>query len=138
METVVEGNEVEIHYKVTLEDGTVVDSTDGKEPFKFIAGGDGVIEGVSKAVIGMKAGDKKILKIEPEKGYGKYDEELRAKVARDKVPAEAKVGDTLFDENSENRPWWIKELKDEYAVIDANHPLAGERLSFEMELLSVK
>lgn len=138
METVVEGSEVEIYYKVTLEDGTIVDSTDGKESFKFIAGGDGVIEGASKAVIGMKVGEKKTVKIEPEKGYGRYDEELRTKVVRDKVPAEAKVGDTLFDENIDNRPWWIKELKDEYAVIDANHPLAGKNLSFEMELLSVK
>jgi len=137
MDVVKDGTEVEILYRVKLEDGTVVDSTEERGPFKFYAGREGVIEGVGKSVIGMKVGDKRVINVTPEDGYGKYDEALRMRVALNKVPAEAKVGDTLFDGASDNRPWWITELAKDHAVIDANHPLAGKNLVFEVELVSI-
>ena len=137
MDVVKDGSEVEVLYLAKLEDGTVFDSTEEKGPFKFYAGRDGIIEGVSKSVIGMKVGDKRVVNVKPEEGYGDYDDALRMRVPLNKVPAEAKVGDTLFDEANSNRPWWITELRDDYAVIDANHPLAGKNLIFELELLSI-
>jgi len=137
MDVVKDGSEIEILYRVKLEDGTVVDSTEDRGPFKFYAGREGVVEGVNKSVIGMKVGDKRVINVTPEDGYGKYDEALRMRVPLNKVPAEAKVGDTLFDEASDNRPWWITELGGDHAVIDANHPLAGKNLVFEVELISI-
>lgn len=137
MDIVKDGSEVEILYQAKLEDGTLFDSTDERGPFKFYAGREGIIEGVSKSVIGMKVGEKRVINVAPERGYGKYDAALRMRVALNKVPAEAKVGDTLFDESNNNQPWWITELGDDHAVIDANHPLAGKKLVFEVELLSI-
>ena len=137
MDVVKDGSEVEILYSAKLEDGTVVDSTKGRGPFKFYAGREGVVEGVSKSVIGMKVGEKRVITVKPEEGYGKYDEALCMRVALNKVPAEAKVGDTLFDEGNNNQPWWITKLGDDHAVIDANHPLAGKNLVFELELVSI-
>lgn len=87
MDVVKDGSEVEILYRVKLEDGTVVDSTEERGPFKFYAGRDGVIEGVSKSVIGMKVGDKRAFSVTPEDGYGKYDEALRMRVPLNKASA---------------------------------------------------
>jgi peptidylprolyl isomerase len=137
MEVVKEGSEIEILYSAKLEDGTVVDSTNERGPFKFAAGSDGVVQGVSRAVVGMKVGDKRVINVEPKEGYGEYDDRLRFTIPRDNVPAEAKVGDTIFDEKNKNQPWLVLELRDDRALIDANHPLAGKSLTFEVELVSI-
>lgn len=142
MTQVVEGNVVSIYYQGSLDDGTVFDETEKGEPLEFIAGGEEVIEGISQAVIGMSVGDKKRVEVPPEKAYGYHDPELEQTIPRSELPEDVEVGDQLTataedEEDDEEFVVWVLELNDDEAVIDANHPLAGETLFFDIELVAV-
>ena len=89
---VAKGNEVQILYVAKLKDGTIFDTTEGRSPFKFIAGSDNILPGISNAVIGMKIGDKKLIEISSENAYGQYNKELVVKVPRTNVPEKTEVG----------------------------------------------
>lgn len=133
-----QGDRVQIHYTGRFADGDVFDSSRERDPLEFEAGSDELIRGVSMAVVGMKEGEQRTVTVPPEEGYGPRDEELLQKVPRDVLPEEVNVGDPLRAE-AENQEIqvWVRELTDEYGVIDANHPLAGHTLEFELELVAV-
>ncbi len=132
------GDRVNIHYTGQLEDGTVFDSSQDRDPLEFVAGEDEVIAGVSNAVLGMKPGESKNVELEPEEGYGARQEGLEQRVERTMLPDEAKVGDPLqATVGDHNIVVWVMEISDNHAVLDANHPLAGHRLLFDIELVSV-
>jgi peptidylprolyl isomerase len=141
MSEVAHGNIVSITYVGTLDDGTVFDETKADEPLQFTAGGEEVIVGLSDAVVGMTIGQKKHLVLTPELAYGDYDPELEQSVPRDELPEDAEVGDQLSatsdDDEDDEFPVWIVEINDKEAILDANHPLAGETLTFDIELLSI-
>jgi peptidylprolyl isomerase len=133
-----QGDRVKVHYTGRHEDGTVFDSSDGKAPLEFTAGGPEVIPGVSKAVIGMEAGQKKTVTIPPAEGYGTHDDGLVSEVPVERLPDGAKVGDRLEARGGEQTfVVWVRELDDEKAKIDANHPLAGATLVFDLELVEI-
>ena len=131
------GDTVEILYTGKLENGEIFDSTEEKEPFVFVSGSNEIISGMSKAVNGMKVGEKKVVEISPDDAYGEYREELLGKVPQNAIPEGAKVGDPLSDADNEGQVYWVREITDEHVVIDGNHPLAGKALTFELEVLSV-
>jgi FKBP-type peptidyl-prolyl cis-trans isomerase 2 len=131
------GDTVEILYTGKLEDGEIFDSTEEKEPFVFISGGKEVISGMSKAVNGMKVGEKKVVDISPDDAYGEYRDELLGKVPQDVVPEGAKIGDPLSDAENEGQVYYVRELTAEHVIIDGNHPLAGKVLTFDIEVLSI-
>lgn len=131
------GDTVEILYTGKLDNGEVFDSTEEKEPFVFVSGSEEVIAGMSNAVIGMKAGEKKLVDISPDDAYGEYREELLGKVPQDALPEGAKVGDPLSDAENEGQVYWVREVTGEHVVIDGNHPLAGKVLTFDIEVLSI-
>lgn len=141
MASVVAGDMVTISYRGTLDDGSVFDESTPDEPLRFVAGGEEVIEGLTNAVIGMTVGEKKRVVIEPDQAYGDYDDELEQTVERSELPEDAEVGDqltaTAVDNDDEEFPVWVVELNETEAVLDANHPLAGETLIFEIELLGI-
>lgn len=141
MASVVAGDMVTISYRGTLDDGSVFDESTPDEPLRFVAGGEEVIEGLTNAVIGMSVGEKKRIVIEPDQAYGDYDEELEQTVERSELPEDAEVGDQLtatsVEDEDEEFPVWVVELNETEAVLDANHPLAGETLIFEIELLGI-
>jgi len=141
MASVVAGDMVTISYRGTLDDGSVFDESTPDEPLRFVAGGEEVIEGLTNAVIGMTVGEKKRIVIEPDQAYGDYDDELEQTVERSELPEDAEVGDqltaTAVDNDEEEFPVWVVELNETEAVLDANHPLAGETLIFEIELLGI-
>ncbi|ODA33709.1 MULTISPECIES: FKBP-type peptidyl-prolyl cis-trans isomerase [Planctopirus] len=141
MASVVAGDMVTISYRGTLDDGSVFDESTPDEPLRFVAGGEEVIEGLTNAVIGMTVGEKKRIVIEPDQAYGDYDDELEQTVERSELPEDAEVGDqltaTAVDNDDEEFPVWVVELNETEAVLDANHPLAGETLIFEIELLGI-
>lgn len=141
MASVVAGDMVTISYRGTLDDGSVFDESTPDEPLRFVAGGEEVIEGLTNAVIGMTVGEKKRIVIEPDQAYGDYDDELEQTVERSELPEDAEVGDqltaTAVDNDDEEFPVWVVELNENEAVLDANHPLAGETLIFEIELLGI-
>lgn len=138
MAEVEDGSRVKVHYEGRLEDGTVFDSSAGGDPLEFTVGEGAVIEGVNTAVLGMKVGEKKTVTIPPAQAYGDHDDEFVTTVPKDMMPEGAQVGDQL-QASGEGQEFvvWITEIGAEQVTVDANHPLAGETLVFDLELVEV-
>ena len=137
------GDQVSIHYTARYADGSVFASTHTSEfvdqELSFEAGSAEVIEGISSAVIGMHSGEKKVLSVAPEKGFGARDEELARRVPRADLPGDVRLGDQFQAEAGERTlSVWVRELDGESALLDANHPLAGHHLIIELELVSFR
>lgn len=135
------GDKVQVNYTGKLADGTVFDSSVGKEPLEFTLGSGEAIPGFDKAVIGMKVGEKKTVTIPVDDAYGPHLDELVIEVSRDRIKdAEPKVGQVLSAtrENGEEIYFTVIGVSDNGTVtLDANHPLAGKDLTFEIELLKI-
>jgi peptidylprolyl isomerase len=135
------GDRVEVHYTCSLDDGTVVDSTEGREPLAFIIGDGTVIPGFDEAVRGMEVGDIKTVTIPAAKAYGPYREDLVIVVAREELPEELEVGDKVSKQDvtcGEMVYFTVVEISDTEVTLDANHPLAGQDLTFEIEMVSIE
>lgn len=132
---------VKIHYTGRLVDGTVFDSTRDKKPFTVPLGQKRVIPGLEEALNGLTAGDTKEVSIPPEKAYGPYHKELVTDVARSKLSEhlELREGQRLQLKNPDGivTTARVKKLGEETVTLDANHPLAGETLIFDIEVMEV-
>jgi len=138
MAHVSDGDIVHVHYTGRFEDGTVFDSSQGGEPLEFVAGGKDIIEGVSRGVVGMGMGEKKTLTIPPEQGYGDRDPGLSRTVPLNALPDGIAVGDRVAATAGEQRViFWVTSIEGTEAVIDANHPLAGRTLVFDLEIAGI-
>ncbi|MBD3336807.1 MAG: peptidylprolyl isomerase [Candidatus Eisenbacteria bacterium] len=138
MAKIQKGDTVQIHYTGKLEDGTVFDTSEGRDPLQFEAGSEQLIPGVSRGVIGMEEGEEKQISVPPEQGYGPRRPELEQEVPRTSLPQDVKQGDPLRAQAGEQEiRVWVKELKDETATVDANHPLAGKTLNFDLKVVSI-
>jgi len=135
------GNTVKIHYTGTLDDGTVFDSSNGREPLEFTLGSGGVIPGFESAVTGMSVGETKTVTIPPEQAYGQYQEEMTQQVPRSAIPPEIElqVGIILSAEAPDGSQvsFVVKAFDEEEVTIDGNHPLAGRDLTFALELIEI-
>mgnify|MGYP003580697283 CR=1 FL=1 len=135
------GDTVQVHYKGTLKDGTLFDSSEGRDPLQFEVGKGMVIKGFDDALLGMSIGDKKTVDIPVEQAYGQANPEMVMEFSKSDFPAdmapEAGMQIHLSDNMGNNFPTLIKEVKDETVVIDANHALAGKDLIFEIELVAI-
>jgi FKBP-type peptidyl-prolyl cis-trans isomerase 2 len=133
------GSTVDVHYVGKLSDGVVFDSSDGKEPLKFQVGSGQIIPGFEESLIGKKVGDKVTVTIQPEFAYGSVREDLMVKVPIDKMPGKVEVGQSLHavGSNSQPIPVTVKEVNEDYVIIDGNHPLAGKELTFDIEIVAV-
>lgn len=136
------GDTVQIHYTGSLEDGTVFDSSQGNDPIAFTIGAGEVIPGFEEAVVGMSIGDTKRQTIESENAYGEHRDELMFNVSRDQVPpdTEVSIGDLLQVglADGQTATVMVAEIDDEKLVLDANHPLAGKTLIFDLELVGIE
>lgn len=141
MRTAKKGDNVKIHYTGTLKDGSVFDSSAGRAPLAFRLGSGQVIPGFDEAVMGMSKGDAKTVVIPPEKAYGKRNEELVISVPRAHVPPDIQpeVGLKLQmgGANGELVMVEIIEVGDDFIALDANPPLAGQELTFQIELVEI-
>ncbi|MFO8099064.1 MAG: peptidylprolyl isomerase [Salinibacter sp.] len=135
------GDEVQVHYTGKLEDGTVFDTSEEGEPLSFTIGEERVIPGFEEAVTGMEPGDSKTTEVDPEQAYGEHREDMVMEMEKDQIPDEVdpEVGQQLQLrlENGQTVPVLITALGDDSVTIDANHPLAGRTLIFEIELVDV-
>ncbi len=135
------GNKVQIHYKGTLEDGSVFDSSEGRDPLEFEVGSGAIIPGLDRAIEGMRAGEQKTVTIPCTEAYGDYQAQARQDVPRDQIPDSIPLeqGTMLQMQTPEGRavPVMVAEVTDTSVTLDANHPLAGKDLTFAVEVVSV-
>ena len=131
-----DGNTVTVHYRGTLDNGEEFDSSIGKDPLTFTLGEGRVIPGFGNAIRGMSVGDKVTVRIEPKDAYGEYSDDLVLEFPRSTAPSDVAVGQILQLRNG--LPAIIIEVTNEIVRIDANHRLAGEALTFEIEVMEIR
>lgn len=135
------GDTVKVHYTGTLEDGTQFDSSAGREPLSFTLGQGQVIPGFEEAIVGMSVGDNKTVTIPADEAYGPYQEEAVKELPRSAIPDHIELAEGLQLQASgpdgQVVLLTVIELNDDTVLLDANHPLAGEDLTFQLELVTV-
>jgi FKBP-type peptidyl-prolyl cis-trans isomerase 2 len=135
------GDTVKVHYVGKLSDGEVFDQSKQEEPISFEIGKGQLIQGFEQAVVGMAAGDTKTEQVPYDFAYGERRDDLVLELEKDKIPEHLnpQVGDQLEIKQDEgnNIPVVVKNITEEGMTIDANHPLAGQDLTFELELVEI-
>lgn len=135
------GDTVHFHYTGTLEDGTVFDSSQGRDPLSFTLGSGQIIPGLDAAIDGMSVGDQKTVTITADQAYGPYQPEARQAIPRDQIPAHIPLDPgtqlQMQAQNGQAIPVVVAEVGEAEVVLDANHPLAGKDLTFAVELVAV-
>lgn len=134
-------DKVKVHYRGTLEDGTVFDSSEGREPLEFEIGAGEVIEGFEKGVMGMEEGEEKQLSLPPEKAYGPHREDRVGKLPKEQVrEPDVQPGSSIQIQTKEGGVIQasVVQVVEDGVVVDINHPLAGETLNFEVKLVGLE
>lgn len=141
MQEVKKGDTIRVHYHGKLTDGTTFDSSEGRSPLEFEVGSGMVIPGFDEGVTGMKVGDKKTIHIPAEEAYGPVQNDMFMEFPLNRFPEDMKpeVGMTLNMSNGsgDQFPVIITEIGEETAILNANHPLAGQDLIFDLELIEI-
>ncbi|MFD2697121.1 peptidylprolyl isomerase [Mesonia sediminis] len=142
MSQVKQNDTVKVHYTGKLEDGQIFDSSLEREPIEFTLGQGQIIPGFENGLIDMKVNEKKTINIAHTEAYGEVREELFQEVPKNQLPQEIepKVGMGLVSKNPDGteRQLRVAEVKDESIIVDANHPLAGKNLVFDVEVMEIK
>lgn len=141
MAQVKSGDKVKVHYHGTLVNGDTFDSSAGRDPLEFEVGSGMVIKGFDDGVTGMAVGEKKTIHIPFDQAYGPRNPEMVIDMPKDRFPAdmEIEVGMPLMmsDQQGHQMQVTITEIKEDSVVLDANHPLAGQDLIFDLELVEI-
>ena len=135
------GDTVKVHYTAKLEDGKVIDTSINHEPWQFTIGEDKLIQGFKEAVIGMNPGESKTVKVPADKAYGPHRKGMALVVDRNKLPEHIKpeVGQQLRIPQADGKTAVVTviDVSESKVTIDANHPLAGKDLTFDIELIEI-
>lgn len=136
------GDTIKLNYTGKLDDGSVFDTTENRDPLQFVLGEDRLIKGFEAAVVGMNPGDTKTVQLEPEQAYGPRRDEMVLDINRSNLPEDMQpqVGQKLQlqpKEGGQPVDSTITRVSETDVTVDANHPLAGRPLTFEIELLEV-
>lgn len=135
------GDTVRIHYTGTLADGTTFDSSEGRDPLEFTVGSGQIIPGLEKAIPGMAVGEKKTVDVPCAEAYGERESAAMQTVPREQIPEEIEVkpGLQLQVQTPQGQvmPVTVAEVNDSEVTLDANHPLAGRDLTFNIELVEI-
>ncbi len=141
MAQVKSGDKIKVHYHGKLTSGETFDSSAGREPLEFEVGSGAVIPGFDEGVTGMAVGEKKTINIPFDEAYGPRNPEMVIEMPKERFPAdmELEVGMPLgmSDQNGQQFQVTIVEIKEEVVMLDANHPLAGQDLIFDLELVEI-
>ncbi len=138
MSEITSGSQVSLHYTGTLDDGTVFDTSQDKEPLNFTVGQGQVIPGFENAVMGMNEGEDKEFTVPPEEGYGQHRDEMLLKAAKDELPEGVQVGSVLRSSvNGQEMFFSVVEADGDDFILDGNHPLAGKSLTFAITIVKV-
>ncbi|MBT8414783.1 MAG: peptidylprolyl isomerase [Boseongicola sp.] len=135
------GDTVRIHYTGTLADGSTFDSSEGRDPLEFTLGTGQVIAGFDAAVDGMSVGEAKTVEIQADKAYGPHNPDALQAFPREKIPDNIplEIGTQLQLQSSQGHPMMVtvSEVTETEVILDANHPLAGKDLTFQIELVEI-
>lgn len=141
MQKIKSGDTVKVHYHGKLTNGETFDTSEGRDPLEFTAGTGQVIKGFDDALIDMTVGEKKTVHIPVDEAYGARREDMIVEYPRNEFPDEMtpEVGMQLnmSDNQGNNFPVVITEVQDELVILDANHPLAGQDLIFDLEVIAI-
>ena len=136
-----EGSKVKAHYTGRLTNNEEFDSSlkEGGAPIEFVIGQGQLIPGFENGILGLSPGDKKTIEIEAVEAYGEYRDELLVTVPKSNAPQGVQVGQSLQAnmQNGEMVTFMVREINDDNVIVDANHPLAGQVLLFDIEILEV-
>ncbi|HHX64547.1 MAG TPA: peptidylprolyl isomerase [Chloroflexi bacterium] len=135
------GDKVRVHYTGRLNDGEIFDSSEDREPLEFTIGQQQVIPGFEEAVVGMNPGDATTVEIKSNQAYGPHRDELVMEVERDQIPPsiQPEVGQYLQIRQGNGQPMivTVTAVSDNTLTLDANHPLAGQDLIFDIQLIEI-
>ena len=131
-----EGQTVSVHYEGRLDSGEVFDSSRQREPLEFVVGGGQIIAGFDQAVRDMGVGESKTVRLEPEQAYGERSDELLLEIPSSQAPRGLSAGDQVQLANG--APAVVLAVSEDMVKIDANHPLAGQALTLDIELVAVR
>ncbi len=135
-----QGDKVAIHYKGQLDDGTVFDSSEGREPLEFQIGANQVIPGFEAAVMGLDVGQKRTTRIEPDQAYGPRRDEMVITVGKERFPEDMEIElgqEFQLGGGGGDMPVVVTDVTENMVTLDGNHPLAGKALTFHVELVSI-
>lgn len=136
-----QGDKVKVHYTGRLKDGTVFDSSENREPLEFTLGNGQMIPGFEKAVDGMDVGEERTAEIVADEAYGQRQDNMVVNVPKEQVPPDIKpeVGQQLaINREGQNIPVVVADVTESEVILDANHPLAGKDLVFEIKLVEIE
>ena len=137
-----QGDTVKVHYTGTLDDNSVFDSSEGRDPLEFTVGQGQVISGFENAVVGLDVGDRAKIRIEPEDAYGARQDNLLFVIERTELPSDLDPQvDQRFqmrNDSGQELVVTVTETSEKDVTFDANHPLAGQALTFDIQLVGVK
>jgi len=140
--TIKENRVVTIHYKLSDDEGTILDSSEGEEPLAYIHGTEGLVPGLEKALDNKKAGDSIKVKVEPSQGYGEIlpdlVQELDREAFKDVEPLEVGLEFNAQGEDGNIQHIEVKKVESDKVTIDANHPFAGMNLNFEVKVVEIR
>lgn len=141
MQSVKKGDTVKVHYHGKMTNGETFDTSEGREPLEFKVGAGMVIAGFDNGVLEMHQGDKKTIEIPVDKAYGPRDEKLIIDFPKENLPPDLKPEEgmqlQLTNQDGQAFPVVVKSVGEEAIQLDANHPLAGEALIFDVELVEI-
>jgi peptidylprolyl isomerase len=141
MQQVKSGDKVKVHYHGRLNSGQTFDNSEGREPLEFEVGGGMVIKGFDEGVKGMAVGDKKTINIPFDQAYGPRNPDMIIEMPKNRFPKdmELEVGMPLGMSDGQGQQFEVvvAEIKEDVVILDANHPLAGQDLIFDLELVEI-
>jgi FKBP-type peptidyl-prolyl cis-trans isomerase SlpA len=136
------GTRVTLHFALRLQDGKVIDSNFEREPATFTVGDGNLLQGFERAMIGLQEGDRKILTIKPEDGFGQRNPNNVQEIARNQFGSDIELSEGLMlsfaDAQKTELPGVVKRFNDDVVVVDFNHPLAGRDILFEVAILNIE
>ena len=141
MQQAKKGDKVKVHYHGKLTSGETFDTSSGRDPLEFEVGSGSVIKGFDEGVAGMEIGQKKTINIPVEEAYGPRSEDMLIEFPKDRFPQDMKIEEgmqlMMSNGSGQNIPVVVTEIKEDAVILDANHPLAGEELIFDIELVEI-
>lgn len=139
---IADGHVVTLHYRLTLDDGSIADESFGGEPLVYMQGSHNIVPGLERQLVGKEVGAKCDVKVPAAEGYGDYDPTLDQTVQRSTFPKDAQltvgVAFQAQDQNGQPVTLWIRTMSGDEITVSPNHPMAGQTLNFSIEVLEIR